>query len=322
MFRLQWISLFLLLAGTTGLRLPHVELESQYTGYDETNGWEDPKSNWNPPWDEDIMQDWRKAHDHDVEKLLLAAQHDCKVVLIGDSITEQLVRGAFNSGMPDPDSIIIRDNVRVFALGGDRFRDQGWRLFEGDGMHAIEACQPEKVFVMLGTNEYGNPPNNHYDEHGYNDDFGNSIQDLHNFVSQLREKLPESTQLIVHAVLPRLGNDTDPNDGFSPWNAFREEINKELRLAVANAHDPRKVTTYADCSFALRKDHAHYHDEVHLNTQGLAALGHCLENRYNMKMMEDSVNLDNYEDVQLINEVAQELPSLPNYLKSMASKRK
>lgn len=293
--------------------MPHVETESQYTGYDETNGWEDPKSNWNPPWDEGIMQDWRQAHDHDVEKLLIAAQHDCKVVLIGDSITELLVRGAFNSGMPDPDSIIIRDDVRVFALGGDRFRDQGWRLFEGEGMHAIEACQPEKVFMMLGTNEYLNPPGK---EH--------SIQDLHNLVSQLREKLPEGTELIVHAVLPRLEHDKKDVDGIKAWNLFRREMNKELQFAVANAnHDPRRVTTYADCSFALRRNFAHYHDEIHLKTQGLAALGHCLDKRYNIKMMADTLN---HEDVQLIdeatNEIAQDtgLPSLPSYLKSSASK--
>lgn len=51
MFKLQLISLFLLLGSTTGLRLPHlISSESAYKG---------PKSNWNDPWDQGIMQDWK-----------------------------------------------------------------------------------------------------------------------------------------------------------------------------------------------------------------------------------------------------------------------
>lgn len=277
---------FLLFGGVHGLRVPDLRLASQpeeeYTGYDAKNGWEYPKTNWNPPWTESLVEDkWMKAHQRDVDKLTARAAHkgDCRVVLLGDSIIERFVRGSFNSGQEDPDRIVIRDDVRIFALGGDRFRDQGWRLFQGGGIEALQACQPEQVFMMLGTNDYHNVP-------GENQ----TIQDLHNLISQLREKLPEETELIVHSVLPRscVKENAELCAKFQVELAsWTERINQQLQAAVKKANDSQGQTTYADCADDVQRDDSHYLDAIHLKTQGLTALGQCLQSRYGMEMMAD-----------------------------------
>jgi hypothetical protein len=250
-------------AGSHGRQRP------EYTGFDPQTGWQYPKLNWNPPWTPGVVDMWMERHKQDVANLEMASSHKaCNVLVLGDSNTELFVRGSFNSGQHDPDELILRDDVQIFALGGDRFRDLGWRLFSGGGMSAIQRCSPRQIVMLMGTNDYQNPPGDI-----------SSIRDMTNLISQLSQALPSGAELIVHTILPRCCS--YPDDGaFEMW---RKMMHREFQAAISK--QGKSSITLADCSSDLGNNEALYLDGVHLNADGLKVLGKCIHRRYNVQLL-------------------------------------
>ena len=99
---------------------------------------------------------WRKDHKSQSEELLDPNQQ-CQNVFIGDSITDQWRR---NQKIFDRTFNQNRNGV-IYAQGGDRVHEIGWRLNQGDGFKNMKNCMlnhksPQKSIILnIGTNDVG-----------------------------------------------------------------------------------------------------------------------------------------------------------------------
>ena len=44
--------------------------------------------------------------------------------------------------------------AKIFAIGGDRIQEIGWRLQNGMKNKLIQ-CNPQKIVILIGTNDFG-----------------------------------------------------------------------------------------------------------------------------------------------------------------------
>eukprot|EP00494_Astrolonche_serrata_P015834 UN15987 len=79
---------------------------------------------------------------------------------MGDSITEGWYQDPFSRSRPSDPRPKYKEllhktfgkDVSIFALGGDRVQELGWRLQNG-GYEKLRNCKPEKIYIMISTND-------------------------------------------------------------------------------------------------------------------------------------------------------------------------
>ena len=141
---------------------------------------------------------WREAHKSQSEELLDPNQQ-CQYVFIGDSIT---YRWRDNQQIFDRNFNQNRNGV-IYAQGGDKIHEIGWRLNQGDGFKNMKEClsnnkSPQKSIVLLiGTNDMG-----------WNIGYDIALRDYNVLLNQFAEFLEDINKeqkvvLNVMAIFPR-----------------------------------------------------------------------------------------------------------------------
>ena len=151
---------------------------------------------------------WRQRHDANVAR---AAQGDCDILLLGDSITE----GWNQTTLWEERYPHLK--IANFGIGGDTTANLLWRLENGE----IGALKPQVIVMMIGTNNLGR-----------NEDrpaaVVNGIQAI---VSVLHARLP-GAKIVLLGVLPV---------GQEPKTRIRKQVDEMNTQLVKTLHDGHSV---------------------------------------------------------------------------------
>jgi lysophospholipase L1-like esterase len=162
------------------------------------------------------------------EFLKAAREQPCRVLFIGDSITD-MWREDERSGVVRGKRVWDRYFAPLpalnFGLGGDRTQHVLWRIQHGE----LDVVRPKVVVLMIGSNNTGierepgkaGKPRNLTPE---------TIEGVKAVVHAIRAKLPD-TKILLLGIFPR---------GEKPDLPQRQQI-REINAAIAQLHDGKHV---------------------------------------------------------------------------------
>ncbi|MEY4939897.1 MAG: hypothetical protein RIQ93_1632 [Verrucomicrobiota bacterium] len=156
------------------------------------------------------------------EFLQIARQEPCRVLFIGDSITD-MWREEGRNGVPRGkrvwDSVFAPMRALNFGIGGDRTQHVLWRIDQGE----LDHLKPKAIVLLIGSNNTGvehatGKPRNLTPE---------VIAGVQAVVQSIRAKRPQ-TKILLLGIFPR-GNDEQ-----------RKQI-REINAAIAPLHDGQYI---------------------------------------------------------------------------------
>lgn len=147
---------------------------------------------------------WRQKHEANVQR---AAQGDCDILLLGDSITE-----GWNNNTLWHDRY-PRLTIVNFGVGGDTTANLLWRIQNGE----LGKLKPRVVILMIGINNLGRN----------DDDPPMVVVGIRAIVSELQAKLPAS-KIVVLGLLP---------SGQEPKTKLRKQIKEVNRRTRRTLND-------------------------------------------------------------------------------------
>jgi len=161
--------------------------------------WYDDDQNWKGPPRHDLLNVPSKEKEwHELHKQQLRNSNPCPIVFLGDSITEGWYQDPFsrvrNTKPREKNFKLFQatfgDNAHIFAIGGDRIHELGWRLTNGL-QSTLEECKPKKLLLLIGTNDFG-----------AGEDFDVVRKEYELFLFQIQKALP-STSIFLLPLMPR-----------------------------------------------------------------------------------------------------------------------
>lgn len=139
--------------------------------------------------------DWLAFHE-DLVKESVKKGSDCRVVFMGDSITQ----GWGGEGKEVWKAHYAEYNALNLGIGGDEVQHLLWRVQNGE----IDAVSPDAVVILIGTNNIGNVGHK----------AGVIASGVQLLLAELRHRLPEARLLLMGCF---------PRDA-APDTAFRQEV--------------------------------------------------------------------------------------------------
>ena len=133
---------------------------------------------------------WKELHERNLRRAEQAGAHQIRVAFYGDSITQQWEFE--NQGLPVWKSEMATIPAENFGIGGDLTQYLLWRLQNGE----LEGFYPEKVVVLIGTNNLQYNPNPEI------------IEGIAAVLHEIQLRQPQA-QLYVMSLTPR-GDARDP----------------------------------------------------------------------------------------------------------------
>lgn len=177
-------------------------------------------------WPEDW---WEPRHQ---QKIQQAKQAKIDLLMLGDSITQ----GWENQGQVVWQQFYQDRNAFNLGFNGDRTEHVLWRLKNG----AVDNMAPRLIVLMIGTNNTGQRM----------DPALHTANGISAIVSELREKLPQSTILLL-GIFPR---------NASPYNEMRKR-NDEINQLVSKLED-KKFVYYLNINHVFLDENQTLHEEI------------------------------------------------------------
>ncbi|CAM9851230.1 unnamed protein product [Ascophyllum nodosum] len=220
---------------------------------------------------ENFLQ-WSRYHD----KLKAKAREEgatTRILLLGDSITEELLETSRGKSRPGFGSIAVWEEYYKdfgalnLGMGGDQTQHLLWRLQNGE---LPDVLQPESILVAIGTNNLGSGM-----------DAQDTVGGIKAVVKYVHQQRPDAL-VCVMALFPR----AKPKDRMSnePWSMVNEvntRLEHLLRLGFSDGNvrfldcNDRFLTT-DETGRDVLDDRRIMRDKVHLTTDGLRAWAECV----------------------------------------------
>lgn len=150
-------------------------------------------------------------------KRALAAQGDCAVAFVGDSITHNWE--AEGKGREVWAKNFAEGTYKALNCGisGDRTEHVLWRLDHGQ----LDGLNPKAIVLMIGTNNTGH-------REAWQESPTDTILGIQSILGRLEEKFPE-TKVILHPIFPRGNGDEKSCAAHEKQRANNEKVNALIR---------------------------------------------------------------------------------------------
>ncbi|XP_077298000.1 platelet-activating factor acetylhydrolase IB subunit alpha2-like [Arctopsyche grandis] len=185
---------------------------------------------------------WMSQHNQYV--IEAKKNHDCDILMIGDSIVYQLQFTNFYKNNAPKGKTILN-----FGIGGDKVENVSWRINDGDWLNNLK---PKVLVLFVGTNNVNSTPM--------------EINDLLDNLIQVIYKKTPLTQIVMPLLLPKGQFPNQWREKVCQTNdLIKARFNKEKNIYIIDMEKDKKITNN-DGTIS----NTILHDYLHLSEKGYA----------------------------------------------------